>query len=334
MQIDTLSKEWLLLGHKNDFSRSCPNKIVIKSVDIVVAYLDGNFKAFIDICPHRLSSFEGGKIQNNHLVCPYHGSEFDSNGSLKNVPAIKPCKKTPSLNLKSFNLHEDTLGLLWINFNKDDSAPFIEDFQASFIEGDNLHFNYELRTSPLPILENFVDCSHTNFVHGGLFRGAPMNEVKVKVETSDRSVKITTTGEKNTDAFLPKLFNPSGNELVHIDEFLAPYTVKVIYQLRFLKITTVSVLTPIEEMKTKVKTIVNIQGNFLLKLFKPLLNLYVWKILKQDTIILERQSKNLRKINDSFFSHDIPIIEIHKVYHAFKNGTSVSSTLKTFEMIL
>ncbi len=43
--------------------------------------------AAVDRCPHRGAALSIGKIQADHLQCPFHGFEFDSSGKCTLVPA-------------------------------------------------------------------------------------------------------------------------------------------------------------------------------------------------------------------------------------------------------
>ncbi len=337
LEQETVSKIWFLVACLQDFKEKPLHNIEVNSTRLVVAKLDeGLFKAYRDQCPHRLSSFKNGQVKKGCLVCPYHGASFNSEGHLTDIPSNCDKQKVPKLKLKEFALHIDDLGFIWLNLGEK-PEPFKRTFQDSLQSGMKLFFNYELKTSVLPIIENFVDCSHTNFVHGGLFRGNPETEVEVAVLRRDGNVVITTQGEKKSDALLYKIFNPTNEDTAHIDEYIAPYTVRVVYRLSFFKVTTVSVCTPINSHLTKVKTIVSVEGNVLRYLLKPLLKYYVWKILKQDFVILEEQAKNLtgeHKSRSSFFAFDLPIINIHQTYDAFFSGEALEEKNMSFKMRL
>ena len=47
----------------------------------------GKVYAAADRCPHRGVAFSAGKIQDDHLQCPFHGFEFDASGKCVLIPA-------------------------------------------------------------------------------------------------------------------------------------------------------------------------------------------------------------------------------------------------------
>ena len=47
----------------------------------------GHLSAAVDRCPHRGAALSLGKIQSDHIQCPFHGFEFESSGKCVLVPA-------------------------------------------------------------------------------------------------------------------------------------------------------------------------------------------------------------------------------------------------------
>lgn len=59
---------------------------------LVVRKQDKNYKAFLLKCTHKGADLE---LIDGLLVCPSHGSKFDLEGNVKNIPASKPLRSFP-----------------------------------------------------------------------------------------------------------------------------------------------------------------------------------------------------------------------------------------------
>jgi nitrite reductase/ring-hydroxylating ferredoxin subunit len=71
-----------------------------KGVPVAIANVDGSYFAFDDTCPHRQCSLAEGELEDDSIVCPCHGSEFDiRTGAVVNPPARDPVE-TYQVNLE------------------------------------------------------------------------------------------------------------------------------------------------------------------------------------------------------------------------------------------
>jgi len=41
-----------------------------------------------DVCCHRGASISHGKVKNDFIMCPFHGFEYDSSGTVRLIPAM------------------------------------------------------------------------------------------------------------------------------------------------------------------------------------------------------------------------------------------------------
>ncbi len=60
---------------------------------VIVSKIDNKVEIFSSACTHLGCRIN--KIENGHLVCPCHGSQFNENGSVARGPATKPLEKVP-----------------------------------------------------------------------------------------------------------------------------------------------------------------------------------------------------------------------------------------------
>ena len=91
---------------------------------LVVRQDNGSFKAFHNVCPHRgMRLLQGPDGHAAHLTCPYHGWQFDRQGTVDAVPCAddypqgNPCGRLKLAEIQCAEL----FGMVW--FNMDPKAP-------------------------------------------------------------------------------------------------------------------------------------------------------------------------------------------------------------------
>ncbi|MDR9402767.1 MAG: aromatic ring-hydroxylating dioxygenase subunit alpha [Halothece sp. Uz-M2-17] len=73
----------------------------------------GSVHALADACPHKGVAFHKGTVNGNHLVCPYHGWEFNSEGECVHIPYFSQDQKLPRACARSYPTQEK-YGLIWV----------------------------------------------------------------------------------------------------------------------------------------------------------------------------------------------------------------------------
>lgn len=127
----------------------------------------GKVCAAVDRCPHRGVALSLGKMQSDHLQCPFHGIEFDKSGKCVLVPAYGRDGVTPNaLRLKTFPTYE-AKGFIWIWWG----SPAPADLAAPEFFG-NLDDTYTYSSARDPwkahysrVIENQLDVVHLPFIH-------------------------------------------------------------------------------------------------------------------------------------------------------------------------
>jgi len=153
-------------------------------------------------------------------------------------------------------------------------------------------------------LENFLDCPHTVYVHGGWFRNHDTRELSAIVRSAAESVEVEFRGEPITKSLVSKLFFPNGRELRHTDRFLMPNISRVDYDFgpgRHFIIT--SQCTPLNESETDVHTMITFSFGRIAPLVRLLLEPVCRKIIRQDVEVLAVQSEQIRRFGGAQFCH-------------------------------
>ncbi|WP_108646872.1 aromatic ring-hydroxylating oxygenase subunit alpha [Polynucleobacter rarus] len=125
------------------------------------------FHLWLDQCPHRGMKLSLGTIENNHLICPYHGWQFNTTGKCSFIPAL-PHLLDANLKaqVKKFQV-QVKYGLVWACLGDPASDLFL--FPEFDITKRRIVFcgPYDINTSGPRIIENFLDMAHFPFVHEG-----------------------------------------------------------------------------------------------------------------------------------------------------------------------
>jgi len=126
----------------------------------------GEVHVWEDLCIHRGARLSKGYIQNNRVVCPYHGWNYDGTAQCVLMPAAPgepPMKKARAI------AHQTTekYGLVWTCLGT--PAHEIPDFPEWHDESYKkvVCGPYKFR-SGYRAVENFVDPTHFPFVHAGV----------------------------------------------------------------------------------------------------------------------------------------------------------------------
>lgn len=79
----------VLLGNTNDFPVGKLREVSVEGKTIMVAQVaEGQYCAVRNKCPHLGLPFNGGKLEDNKITCPWHNSQFDM-CSGKNLDWVK-----------------------------------------------------------------------------------------------------------------------------------------------------------------------------------------------------------------------------------------------------
>lgn len=129
--------------------------------------MDGIVHAWDDRCPHRGARLSLGTIQNDRVVCAYHGWQFDHSGQCQLQPAHPHDKPPKAACAKRFHVQQ-AYGLLWVCLGEPRYAllpyPEYQDVSLRTV----LCGPYQVNACGPRVIENFLDMAHFSFVHTGI----------------------------------------------------------------------------------------------------------------------------------------------------------------------
>lgn len=155
--------------------------------------------AALDLCAHRDAPLSKGWIANCHLVCAYHGWEWDAAGRTKRIPQF-PDFPHPTKSGLTMVAAQERYGLVWVCLDDDPIAgiPPVPEYGAP---GWRVVPEYEYRfaCTAMHLLENNFDPGHVAFVHRGTF-GNPDRPELTDTEVTREPYGIKTSGQVPVDA--------------------------------------------------------------------------------------------------------------------------------------
>ena len=286
--------QWYVIGTKADFSKNIPKKTTIWNKNYVVwRNNDNQYVGLDDVCPHKGASLSGGKVCNNHVICPYHGYEFDENGKLDKVPGIS-FHPSPVYDVSKYQVVEKN-GWVYLNTYSDiakidnsTGLPFTENIyvEPEVARNDSAVFlDMDFNCYSRIVSENSLDVMHIGFVHtfGNSKNPAPV-EVHPPKEVGLNHFKTAYLYEAGDKSFARKMFG--AKELQIENEFILPHTTiaRVIFG-PFIS-TVITFALPINENKSKlfVKTYRNFWPN---QLGDLVTENWMFNTMLQDKLVIE-----------------------------------------------
>ena len=171
-----LENFWYVAGFPDEFDRKLVARTFLCQDIVLFRTSDGAMVAFEDRCAHRRLPLSLGRLDNDTVMCGYHGLIYDRTGTCIKVPGQKRIPK--GARVRSYPV-VDRHGYVWIWMGDPESADesTIPDFSrltdpslgrhriALHIQG-----NYQL------IVDNLLDLSHLPYVHSTTTGNPPISE--------------------------------------------------------------------------------------------------------------------------------------------------------------
>jgi phenylpropionate dioxygenase-like ring-hydroxylating dioxygenase large terminal subunit len=281
----------------------------------------GQAAALVDRCPHRNVPLSQGRVTGECLACPYHGWEFDGQGLCRAVPGLvegapsgqaEDTDQPQARNAIAVPTAEQD-GFVWIYHGAGAPASAPAGVPASppprfahLGETGYAAFSGEatLQAALPDALENFLDGTHTHFVHTGLIRSAAARKpVTAIVRRGVASVEAEYPDEGQQSGLISRLFGAGVDDV--FGRFCLPSTAQLEYRARGqLKLLISLCFTPINEGRQRLFAVaVGPAPALVVALAGPLLRLFFLQALRQDQRILRLQAANLRRFGEPRYAY-------------------------------
>jgi vanillate O-demethylase monooxygenase subunit len=182
---------WYAAAWDHEIKRAPFGRTVCGEPIVLYRQTNGALCAFEDCCPHRLLPLSKGSLKGDHLVCKYHGLEFDEGGQCVWMPGQQGIHKDACVRIYPVAERHRFIWV-WIgdpalaDENKIPDLHWCSDPNWVF-EGSTYHMkcNYQL------LVDNLMDLSHETYVHPSSIGQHEIVEAAIKTVSDDRSVTVT-----------------------------------------------------------------------------------------------------------------------------------------------
>ncbi|TXT19309.1 MAG: hypothetical protein FD133_382 [Erysipelotrichaceae bacterium] len=158
---------WYGILDSNELKGSRPIGVTRLNEKLVIwRNTNGSVSCIADKSCHRGAALSAGKVQNDHVLCPFHGFAYDASGKVVLIPANgKAAAISERYKVNAYKA-VDKYGLIWLWSGdiKDETPeiPFFKELREGFSYGGfkevwNVHYTRAV--------ENQLDVVHLPFVH-------------------------------------------------------------------------------------------------------------------------------------------------------------------------
>jgi phenylpropionate dioxygenase-like ring-hydroxylating dioxygenase large terminal subunit len=141
----------------------------------------GTIRAFKDLCIHRGTALSLGRVQDDEIVCAYHGWRYRGDGSCSAIPQLVDPTRVPTRARATAYRAAERYGVVWVALGEPrwpiPDVPQLEDGAWRAV----LTGPFAWRCDASRQVENFTDFGHFAFVHEGLL-GDPAQAVVAPYE--------------------------------------------------------------------------------------------------------------------------------------------------------
>ncbi len=176
------AKEWFCVGRSDGLPN--PGDYITLNLAsqpiMVIRDQNGQLRAQVNVCRHRMSKLLEGSGNTKRIVCPYHGWTYNLDGSLRGAPAMK---RNKSFDRNQMNLPEirceEWLGWVLVSLNPDvepvsKKLTKIESMIGDFDMGSYKQAffeTFEWNTNWKVLADNFMESYHLPVCHAATIGG-------------------------------------------------------------------------------------------------------------------------------------------------------------------
>jgi len=85
-----MDADYVRIGDVSEFLPGTLRRVIVSEVSILVVNVNGKLCAVSDSCTHRGAPLHDGELENEVLICPWHGGQFNiASGKAVNPPPTK-----------------------------------------------------------------------------------------------------------------------------------------------------------------------------------------------------------------------------------------------------
>lgn len=288
MKYEKHQEGWYAMATLKELKRKKPIRRFLFSTPIVLFFGETEPVAMIDRCPHRGAKLSDGNVRNGTIQCPYHGWVFEADGQLSHMPCLP--LKVPAVKHKTFETYVQ-FGLVFIRLGNGSKKPYQNPLTRQIKFWRPMPGG--AKSNLVDTAENFLDPTHTIFVHKQLFYNVKNSALtRVIVHGDDNMVEINYYGGGGSGGLIGKVMREK-ERAKSVGRFILPNVAEVeFHSSKGVNFVMTGFITPANN-EVEGYGVVGIPGPIWWAWVKFIL-LYPWIKLvhKQDKMILKKTSQN------------------------------------------
>lgn len=184
---------WYVAGWSKDYEQSLSTQTLLGEKIVFYRQADDKPVALEDACPHRKLPLSMGKLEDDRVVCGYHGLTFDCTGKCTDSPTQRGMTPRRAV-VRSYPV-VDRYRLLWIWMGDPEKADPDEIFRVENFNNPNWGYtdggSLPIECNYLWVADNLLDPSHVAWVHVTSFAGGGTDNQPLEMEKTDRGVIVS-----------------------------------------------------------------------------------------------------------------------------------------------
>lgn len=191
--------QWYIAGYGFEFGQEIVGRRILGDPIVFYRTDDGEPVALAGLCVHRFMPLKYGKVENESVVCPYHGYAYGKDGRCHTIPTGG--KPSPHARLRSYPLMERG-PLVWIWMGNPDAPDpsILPDASDIGLGADSQGWRIDpgktlpMQARPALLVDNLFDLSHLAFIHSeSVPNGSSLCMIPPVIEMNEGRLRVSRT---------------------------------------------------------------------------------------------------------------------------------------------
>jgi vanillate O-demethylase monooxygenase subunit len=185
-----VKNEWYVVAFGHELQRSLLKRTVLGQRLVLFRKKDGTPIALDDRCAHRSFPLSAGTLDEDTVVCKYHGFRYNSAGDCIQVPSQPSCPK--GIGVRSFPLVErGPFVWAWMGEAPADAQAIPDTHWLESEQWVSSRGYFRLAANYVSLHENLLDLTHLSYLHAATFGTADYASAPYETDLTEGRFQIT-----------------------------------------------------------------------------------------------------------------------------------------------
>lgn len=188
-----IEDEWYVVAFAREIGRHLLKRTILSHRLVMYRDLHGIPIGLADRCAHRSFPLSAGVLEDNSIVCGYHGFRYDSNGECIEVPSQASCPKGIAVRRYALVEREPFVWGWFGDFSDADPSRIPDTHWLENGEWASSEDYFHLPGNYVSLHENLLDLTHLSYVHAKSFGTPDYARAPYVVHAENNRFRITRT---------------------------------------------------------------------------------------------------------------------------------------------